>query len=105
MRPLIATLLVLASATYCGFAPANAASARSISHYSTATMSCADIQSRIHDEGAVVLRYPSNNPAAPRYGRYVDSRHYCTTDEVATPTSLPAADTQSCRVMVCVYAR
>ena len=101
MRILATTLCLLTIAS-----PAGAASAYAISHYDAATMSCAEIQSDIHAEGAVILRYRSaTNSSMPHFGRYVDSIRSCTQDELAASTSVPAADTKSCRVKVCVDAR
>jgi hypothetical protein len=74
------------------------------SRYNAATMSCSEIQSRIHAEGSVVLRDLSN-PAMPRHERYVDSMHFCSRDEVLNRTSIPASDTRSCAVKACTNAR
>ena len=102
MRILATTLCLLTIASPAGAA----APAYAISHYDAATMSCAEIQSDIHAEGAVVLRYRSaTNPAMPHFGRYVDSIRSCTQDELAASTSVPAADTKSCPVKMCVDAR
>jgi hypothetical protein len=109
MRTLIATLCLLAAAAPAG-AQSHAISradnpAGSISRYNAATMSCAEAQSRIQAEGAVVLRYRATDPSMPHYGRYVDSMHYCSADELLAPTSIPTADTKSCRVVECVINR
>jgi hypothetical protein len=100
MRTLLATALLLAAA-----APAAAASPANIARYESTTMSCAEIQNHIREEGAVVLRYRSPNQGMPRFQRYVSGIQNCTTDELAAHTSVPASDTKSCSVKMCIDAR
>jgi hypothetical protein len=99
MRVLLASLCLLA-------AVAPAAAANSMPHYNSTTMTCAEIQKRIHDEGAVVINFPSTaNSSMPHYGRFVDSMHFCSANELMAPMSIPTADTKSCRVVQCVINR
>lgn len=76
-----------------------------MSRYDSTRMSCTEIQNRIREEGAVVLRYRSPNPGVPRFQRYVSGMQFCTQDEKLGATSVPAADNKSCPVKFCDYAR
>ena len=80
-----------------------AAEAQAISRYNTTTMSCAEVQARVRNEGAAILRYRSTrNPSLPLYGRYVSDRRYCNLEEVTETAFVPAADRKSCPVRKCV---
>lgn len=105
MKTLLATLCVLATMAPAVAASPGTHSTGATSRYSTGTMSCAAVQDRIHTEGAVVLRYPTSTPAMPRFGRYVDSVRFCSSDELASFTKIPTADNKSCLVKMCVDAR
>jgi hypothetical protein len=99
---LLATLCLLAASVPAGAVQHYGAQSR----YNTTTMSCAEIQSRIRDEGAVVLRYPSGkDPSRTMHGRYVSGGQYCSADEVTAAASVPASDNQSCPVHMCVDER
>jgi hypothetical protein len=92
MRMLIATLCLLAASL-----PAAA-----ISRYNSATMSCAEVKSRIRSEGAVILRFRSTfNPSLPRFGRYVAHNGFCEPSEIADFASVPTSDNKSCPVREC----
>ena len=68
MRIIIAAVCLIAAAV-----PASA-----ISRYNTATLDCSEVKSRIHSEGAVILRFRSTfNPSIPRFGRYVAHSGFC----------------------------
>jgi hypothetical protein len=92
MRIIIAAVCLIAAAV-----PASA-----ISRYNTATLDCSEVKSRIHSEGAVILRFRSTfNPSIPRFGRYVAHSGFCDPDEIADFASVPTADTKSCSVREC----
>jgi hypothetical protein len=100
MKTLLATLCLLAASV-----PAGAMTQFSVPHYGAnsrynpMTMSCAEIQNRIRDEGAVVLRFPSSrDQSRMMFGRYVSSDRYCSADEMLSATSVPASDNKSCPV-------
>lgn len=64
--------------------------------YISTSVSCNEIQSAIHDHGALVI-YRSRH----LYDVYVKSRHYCQGhQEMAVLTSIPTADGK-CRVRKC----
>ena len=65
--------------------------------------SCATVQAAIQQQGAVIVQYPSmRSPDVLLFDRYVANRSYCQLGQGAKFTSIPAADTQSCRVHECV---
>jgi hypothetical protein len=104
---LIASLCLLAAAAPAG-AQSHAISRAdnpvyAISRYDAATMSCAEAQSRIQAEGAVVLRFQSTtNPSMHRFGRFVDSDRFCKMHNTkAFSTSIPTADINSYAVKEC----
>lgn len=63
----------------------------------TRTMTCDQVQSLIVQSGAVTMTTGDTT-----YNRLVQDRSFCTTSEIAEPTSVPTADTNQCRVKVCV---
>ena len=82
---------------------AAAADASAISRYDIGNKSCAQVQSIVQSERAVILRYRSpHNPALTLYDRYVSDGRYCQSSEVATRTSVPTADTYNCPVRKCI---
>ena len=102
MKALLATICLLAASVPASAAQNYGANAR----YNSTTMSCAEIQSRIREEGAVVLRYPSSkDPTRMMFGRYVSGDRYCSSDEVPAGKSVPSSDNKSCPVQMCVDER
>ncbi len=82
---------------------ATALPAHAISRYNSMQMSCDEAQSRIQEEGAVILRYRSaRNPSLPLYDRYVAHGGYCQPGEYAKLEVVPTADTNRCRVLKCM---
>lgn len=80
-----------------------AAEAQAISRYESEGMACARVQAIIAGEGAAILRFRSTrDPSIQRYGRYVVDRRYCSHNEQAETTYIPAADTNSCPVRECI---
>lgn len=83
-----------------------AAPASALSRYQSPRMTCAHIQERVQAEGAIILRYPSpSDPSQTRYDRYVRNSQFCGPDEELSSTFIPASDTKSCKVQVCVPPR
>jgi hypothetical protein len=79
-----------------------ASQAHAISRYNSESMSCGEAQSRVIEEGAVILRYHSQrNPSLTLYDRYVAHRGFCRMDEYAKAAWVPTADTPSCPVYTC----
>jgi hypothetical protein len=118
MRTLIATLCLLAAAApagafdYSRHSGAHAISradnpAQAISRYNAATMTCAEVQSRIRAEGAAVIHFRSTtNPSMERFGRFVAGGGSCTAGTTAAfNASIPTADTNSCAVKECQISR
>ena len=82
-----------------------AGEAAAISRYQTNSMSCARVQAALNSDGEAILRYPArDNPSLQLYDRYVRDRTFCSSSQRADLKSVPAADTQSCRVRKCVRA-
>ena len=82
-----------------------AGDASAISRYDTASMSCARVQAALQSEGAAILRYRApDDPSLTLYDRYVRDRTFCKSSQRADLRSVPAADTQNCRVRKCVRA-
>ncbi len=82
---------------------ATALPAQAISRYTSTQMSCGEAQSRVRDEGAVILRYQSTRVAGlPLYDRYVAHVGYCQVNETTKLMVVPTADTRSCPVLKCI---
>ena len=82
---------------------ATALPAEAISRYNSMQMSCQEAQSRILNEGAVILRYRSaRDPFLPLYDRYVANDSYCQPGQYAKLEVVPTADTNRCRVLRCM---
>ncbi len=70
-------------------------------HVSTG-MNCAEVQRRVDNAGAAIMRYPSTRvPNLTLYGRYVRNGGFCRRGEAAEEVYIPAADTRSCPVLEC----
>ena len=81
---------------------AAAAPAHAISRYNSLDMSCAQAQSAVAREGAVIFRYPSRrNPSLTRYDRYVQHAGFCAAGEYAANAWIPTADRAQCFVRDC----
>lgn len=77
-------------------------SAFAIKRVETVTLSCDTIQSIIAQEGAVILRYPSTRVKNyTLYDRYVADDRFCDIRETVERRSVPARDTNRCRVLIC----
>jgi hypothetical protein len=76
--------------------------ASAIERVNTNKLSCVKVQTKLIQNGAAILRYPSKrNPSLTLYDRYVGDSRYCPLDEIGKWTSVPAKDTRSCRVIAC----
>ena len=76
--------------------------ASAIERVNTNKFSCAMVQTKLIQNGAAILRYPSKrNPSLTLYDRYVGDSRYCPLDEIGKWASVPAKDTRSCRVIAC----
>lgn len=76
--------------------------AHAISRYNSESIDCADAQSRVKREGAVIFRYKSKrNPSLTRYDRYVLHRGYCAFNEYAANAWVPTRDRAECFVRNC----
>jgi hypothetical protein len=74
--------------------------AQAISRYTSTSMSCSAVRSKVNNEGAVILRWTSSQTGNPRYDRFVRSSSYCDPGQRAVPSSVPSAS-GSCGVKKC----
>ncbi|MBB3964021.1 hypothetical protein [Rhizobium metallidurans] len=73
-----------------------------ISRYNSQTISCDRARAAIHNEGAVILRYPSTRVRGMTlYDRYVRNSRMCDANEYAEWTTVPTKDNPKCRVLNC----
>ncbi len=76
--------------------------ALAISRYNSQTISCDRARAAIHNEGAVILRYPSTRVRGMTlYDRYVRNSRMCDANEYAEWTTVPTKDNPKCRVLNC----
>lgn len=79
-----------------------ASPALAISRYNPQTMSCRSVRAAIHNEGAVILRYPSKRVRGMTlFDRYVRNTHFCDANKYAEWTNVPSKDDPSCGVLNC----
>jgi hypothetical protein len=79
-----------------------ASPALAISRYNALSMTCQSMRAAIHNEGAVILRYPSKRvPGMTLYDRYVRNSDYCDGVNYAEWTSIPSRDNPRCQVLNC----
>ncbi|MBB6464340.1 hypothetical protein HNQ96_000187 [Aminobacter lissarensis] len=78
-----------------------AAEAQAVSRYVSTKMSCAQTQSVVRNQGAVILRWTSPTSGVPRYDRYVANDYFCSAGEEARRAYVPTADARSCPVYNC----
>jgi hypothetical protein len=91
---LLAVLLILPTSTL-----ANPVRVNALQH------SCESLQRIVEENGAAIIRYPSRNkPGLTLYDRYISRANSCDNRQMAQTMSIPAADTQSCRMLHCVPA-
>ena len=75
--------------------------AQAISRLSSTGLTCAQIQSTIAREGAVILRYKSRRSGATLYNRYVAHPRFCESAKRALFETVPSRDKRACPVRVC----
>jgi hypothetical protein len=76
--------------------------ASAIERVNTNKISCAKVQTRLIQNGAAILRYPSKRKAGlTLYDRYVGDSRFCPSNEIGKWASVPAKDTGTCRVIAC----
>lgn len=80
-----------------------AGQAHAISRYNPQGMTCGDVQARLRDEGAVILRYNSPRTGVPLYGRYVYTPAFCEVGQHTEWKRVPTRDNPSCPVRECEY--
>ncbi|QND44272.1 hypothetical protein HB780_00100 (plasmid) [Rhizobium lusitanum] len=71
--------------------------------YDSKSLTCSSIHEKIASEGSIVLKYPSSNPAALTYNRYVSNSMSCLGQGAITSSSVPTSDNQSCKVKTCSF--
>ena len=74
--------------------------ALAISHVSSVTHSCADLQKIIDREGAVIVTHPGSRNSGTLYDRYVSDSAKCSAGEIADDDWVPTQD-GSCRISNC----
>ena len=80
-----------------------AADAHAISRYNPQGMTCAQVQAKLREEGAVILRYNSARTGVPLYGRYVYTAHDCQVGQHTEWKHVPTRDDPHCPVRECEY--
>lgn len=76
--------------------------AQAISRYNSQSLSCAQAQSRVQHEGAVIFRYQSKRtPTLTRYDRFVLHGGFCAANEYAANAWIPTSDRSECFVRSC----
>ncbi len=80
-----------------------ASNAHAISRYKSQSMSCAEVQATLRNEGAAIMRYRSARSGMQLYGRYVYTSFYCAFGEYAEWKYIPSADNPNCPVRECEH--
>jgi hypothetical protein len=93
-----------AAAILLMLAVAYADPASAITRYNSLGESCASVQGAIADQGAVLLRYPSERNGILLYDRYVSGNGQCSVGDYAARTSVPTKDNPMCPVYNCKSA-
>ena len=80
-----------------------AAPVEAASRIQTTKQTCNAVQTALVNNGSAILRYPSTRkPGLTLYDRYVGDSRFCGRNEIGKWASVPAKDTQNCRVISCV---
>jgi hypothetical protein len=95
-------LVIAVSLTLAAIVPAHA-----VTRLDASQMTCAEVQERISEEGAVILRYRSaSEPPVQHYGRYVVDDRMCTAGTTKSyATTIVTSDNEACPVRVCDISR
>jgi hypothetical protein len=78
-----------------------ATDAGAISRYMSTSMTCAAVQAKVAQEGAVILRHRSARTGILLYDRYVKNRLFCPVGQTTEWKSVPTTDRPACRVYRC----
>ena len=73
-----------------------------IVRYMVQDMTCAEVQEAVDRDGVAILYRQATGSGLPLYDRYVRSEDFCDSGQTVSRTSVPAADTERCRVSKCV---
>ncbi|WP_244447136.1 hypothetical protein [Hoeflea sp. BAL378] len=74
--------------------------AHAISRIETTSTQCSAIRAALVREGEAILRHTSKR-GLPIYDRYVSSSLLCPGNTIGVWASVPARDTNACRVIAC----
>ena len=101
MSPILKVIRALPVAAILGAVlAATSAPAHAISRIETTKTQCSAIRGALVREGEAILRHTSEK-GLPIYDRYVSSSLMCPGNSVGVWASVPARDTNSCRVIAC----
>ena len=78
-----------------------AGEAHAISRYVSTSMTCAQVQAKIDQQGAVILQHRSPRTGNLLYDRYVRNRQFCQPGETTDWASVPTKDKKNCTVNRC----
>jgi hypothetical protein len=92
--------MFLSAAALVAMLSGTAGPANAISRIETTKNDCSSIRATLIREGAAILRHTSKR-GLPIYDRYVSSSLMCESPAVGVWASVPARDTNSCRVIRC----
>ena len=92
--------MFLSAAALVAMLSATIAPASAISRIETTKNNCSDIRATLIHEGEAILRHTSKR-GLPIYDRYVSSSLMCSNPAFGVWASVPARDTNSCRVIRC----
>lgn len=77
------------------------AGAQAATRYNIGSMSCAQTQALVRNQGAVILRWKSPTSGAQLFDRFVNDDRFCPTGQEARRFLVPTADARSCVVYNC----
>ncbi|WP_339761635.1 hypothetical protein [uncultured Hoeflea sp.] len=92
--------MFLSAAALVAMLSATVSPASAISRIETTKNNCSDIRAALIHEGEAILRHTSKR-GLPIYDRYVSSSLMCESPSIGVWASVPARDTNSCRVIRC----
>ena len=81
-----------------------ASPATAIERVQTKSATCASVQTKLIQNGAAILRYPSARTGNMLFDKYVGDSRQCQSNEIGKWASVPTRDTNSCRVIACSNA-
>ncbi|MCX7304867.1 MAG: hypothetical protein NTV73_11110 [Hyphomicrobiales bacterium] len=89
----------LVLAVLFGIAPVEA---WAIVRYMVQDMTCAEVQDAVQRDGIAILYRKAGAAGVPIYDRYVADQSFCQPGQSTIKETVPAADTQRCRVSKCL---